>query len=154
MTRLRPLDTLAGLLAFALSVSLADLIAALVLVVSPRVAVGDAVIRLAPAAAVHFATRTFGTNDKPVLLATIVFITLVFGALVGRFGRRWPMVPTCGFALWWAVCAVAVWADQTQAPAAALVPGAAALAGWGVLRLLLARIPAEATSVESSGAVI
>lgn len=149
--RLRPFDALAGLLAFALSVSLADLIAALMAVVSPRVAVGDAVIRLAPAAAVHFATRTFGTNDKPVLLATIVVITLVYGTLVGRVARQLPIVAQCAFALWWAVCAAAMWADQTLAPVAAVIPGVAAAAGWGALRLLVMRIPAEAPPVESLG---
>lgn len=57
---------------------------------------GDAVIRLAPASAVHFATNTFGTNDKPVLLGVIVLITLGFGALVGIASRTRPSVATFG----------------------------------------------------------
>lgn len=68
--------------------------------VSPRIAVGDAVIRLSPLAAVHFATRTFGTNDKAVLLGTIVAITLAFGAVVGSLTRRRPEAPMFGFGLW------------------------------------------------------
>jgi DMSO/TMAO reductase YedYZ molybdopterin-dependent catalytic subunit len=145
MMRLRPLDALAGLVAFALCMTLADLFAAILSIVSPRVAVGDAVIRSAPASAVHFATRTFGTQDKPLLLATIVLITLAFGALVGAASRRYSSAPTYGFALWWAVCAYAVWADLTQAPAAAAVTAAAAIAGWAVLRFLLRRIPEGST---------
>ena len=143
MTRLRPLDALSGLLAFGLAASLADLIAAPLMIVSPRIAVGDAVIRLAPEWAVHFATGTFGTNDKPVLLATIVVITLAFGALIGLLARRHPEAATYGFALWWAVCAAAVWADQTQPIAAAGVTGIAAAAGWGSLVVLLRRAEPE-----------
>jgi hypothetical protein len=100
MRHLRPLDALCGVLAFGLTASFAELAAALVKVVSPRVAVGDAVIRLSPAAVVHFATRTFGTNDKPVLLGTIVVITLAFGAVVGSLVRGRPDVAMYGFALW------------------------------------------------------
>ncbi len=144
MNRIRPLDVLSGLLAFALTASVAELVAAAVTIVSPRVAVGDTVIRLAPAAAVHFATRTFGTNDKPLLLAVIVVITLGFGALIGGLARRRPEASVAGFALWWAVCAAAVWADQTQPAAAIAVTGVAAAAGWGALRLLLTRAGLEA----------
>ena len=137
MSRLRPLDALSGVLSFALTTSLAELVAALVGVVSPRVAVGDSVIRLAPSAAVHFATSTFGTNDKPVLLGTIVLITLVFGAVVGSLARGRPNAMVYGFALWWAVSAAAVWADQTIPIAAAGVTGVAAIAGLLSLRVLL-----------------
>ncbi len=136
---MRPLDALCGLLAFALTASLAELVAALLKVVSPRVAVGDAVIRLSPAAAVHFATRTFGTNDKTILLGTIIAITLAFGAVVGSLARRRPEAVMYGFALWWAVCAAAVWSDQTKPIAAAGVTGAAAIAGLLSLRFLLER---------------
>ena len=148
--RWRPLDALAGLLAFALAAAFAELIAAVVMVVSPHVAVGDGVIRLAPASAVHFATSSFGTYDKPLLLGVIVLITIVFGALVSVAARAWPSVATFGFALWWAVCSLAVWADQTAAIAAAAVIGAAAAAGWFALNQQLARVPTEATRVDSA----
>ena len=148
MPRLRFLDALAGALAFAVTASLAELVAAAVTVVSPRVAVGDAVVRLAPAAAVHFATSTFGTADKPILLATIVALTITFGALVGAVARQRPQAPGFGLALWWAVCAAAVWADRTQPAAAAAITALPALAGFGVFRLLLQRTRFEVALAE------
>ncbi len=149
MQRWRVLDALAGLLAFAVAAAFAELIAAVVTVVSPIVAVGDGVIRLAPAAAVHFATSTFGTYDKPVLLSVIVVITLVFGALVGMAARTRPMIATIGFTAWWAVCSIAVWADQTMVVAAGAVIGGAALAGCFALnQMLAARLPTERILVE------
>ena len=75
LPRWRSLDALAGLLAFAMAAAFAELIAALFIVVSPYIAVGDAVIRLAPVGAVRFAISTFGTYDKPVLLGVIALIT-------------------------------------------------------------------------------
>ena len=144
MRRLRLLDALSGLLAFALAASLVELAAALLKIVSPRVAVGDAVIRLSPAFVVHFATRNFGTNDKTILLGIIIAITLVFGAVVGILARRRPEVVMYGFALWWGVCAAAVWADQTEVVAAAALTGAAAAAGVMSLNFLLQRTGAPA----------
>ncbi len=54
MLRSRPLDAFSGLLAFAVAASLSEFVAAALSVTSPYVAVGDGVIRLAPAAAVQF----------------------------------------------------------------------------------------------------
>jgi hypothetical protein len=119
MRRVQPLEVLSGVLAFALAASLAELATALLVVVSTSVAVGEAVIRFSPRGAVHFATRTFGTSNKPVLLTTIEVNTLVLGALVGGIVQRRPAIAMYGFALWWAVCAAAMWADDTQ-PTAAL----------------------------------
>ena len=150
LPRWRSLDALAGLLAFAMAAAFAELIAALFIVVSPYIAVGDAVIRLAPVGAVRFAISTFGTYDKPVLLGVIALITLFFGALVGMAARTRPDVTTFGFALWWAVCSAAVWAGQTSAVAAATIIGAAGAAGWVVLNQMLARIPTDTRPVDAS----
>lgn len=154
MRRSRSLDALCGLLAFALTASVAELAAALLKVVSPRVAVGDAVIRLSPAFVVHFATRNFGTNDKTVLLTSIVAITLVFGAVVGSLARRRPESMMYGFALWWGISAAAVWKDQTQLIAAVAVTGLAAAVGMTSLRFLLDRAiapPRAGTSEAQTG---
>ena len=144
MPRMRFIDALAGALAFVLTASLAELLAAAISIVSPRLAVGDAVIRLSPASAVHFAISTLGTYDKPVLLATIVAITIAFGAVVGVIARSRPEAAAYGFGLWWAVCAVAVWADHTQPAAAAMITAFPALAGFAALRLLQQRADVNA----------
>ncbi|MEI6136906.1 MAG: molybdopterin-dependent oxidoreductase [Chloroflexota bacterium] len=150
MLRSRRLDALSGLLAFAVAASLSEFVAAALSVTSPYVAVGDGVIRLAPAAAVHFATGTFGTNDKPILLATLVVITLVFGALVGALSRQRTSVPMYGFALWGIVCAIAIWVEQVQDTTAVSVVGGAAVGGWIVLHVLFETIPVEAPVGDAS----
>ena len=72
-----------------------------------------------------------------MLLVTIIVITLAFGAVIGSLAGLRPGAATYGFALWWAVCAAAVWEDQTQPIFAAGVTAVAAVAGLTSLRFLL-----------------
>ena len=79
----------AGLLAALVALGTAELAAALVRPqASPVIAVGGSVIDATPAWLKNFAIRTFGTNDKPVLigsiLAVLVLLSLVTGALAVR----------------------------------------------------------------------
>jgi DMSO/TMAO reductase YedYZ molybdopterin-dependent catalytic subunit len=55
---------------------------------SPPLAVGAAVVRLAPLPLVEFATSTFGTADKPVLLAGVGLLLVAVAALAGLAARR------------------------------------------------------------------
>ena len=82
------------------------------------IAVGDVFVDNTPGDATETAIRTFGTNDKPILLAGIVIVSLLIGALVGVRGHtRRQVVPVtmAGFAL------IGGWA-------AARLPGSSA--GW------------------------
>ena len=84
-----------GITSVALAVGTGHLAAALVApAASPPLAVAAAVVRLAPLPLVEFATATFGTADKPVLLAGIGVVLAGVAALAGLAARRaaWPAV--------------------------------------------------------------
>ncbi len=55
---------------------------------APFLAVGDAVIRLSPQPVVEFAKNTFGTADKPVLLAGMAVVIAAVAAVAGLLARR------------------------------------------------------------------
>ncbi len=55
---------------------------------SPVLAVGSQVIDLTPTPLKEFAIRTFGTNDKLILLGSVALGTLVFAAIGGLLARR------------------------------------------------------------------
>ncbi|HEX8631629.1 MAG TPA: molybdopterin-binding oxidoreductase, partial [Catenuloplanes sp.] len=80
---------LAGLLAAAAGVSVAELLASATRPASgPLVAVGAAVIDATPTPVKEFAVRTFGTYDKPLLLGGIGLALAIFTAGVGVLGYR------------------------------------------------------------------
>jgi DMSO/TMAO reductase YedYZ molybdopterin-dependent catalytic subunit len=56
----------------------------------PLVAVGDAVVRLAPPALRDGGIEAFGTADKPVLLGTIAVVIALLAAAAGVLARRHP----------------------------------------------------------------
>ncbi|MGH8894332.1 MAG: molybdopterin-binding oxidoreductase, partial [Actinomycetes bacterium] len=83
------LGALAGFLAALAALGAAELMAGFVRPQSsPLAAVGSTVIDTSPVWLKDFAIRTFGTNDKPVLVgsmfAVIVLMSLVTGALTVR----------------------------------------------------------------------
>ncbi len=86
----RPLfGALAGVLAALAALGVAELSAALLRPqASPVIAVGGSVIDATPTPLKEFAVREFGTNDKPVLigsiLAVLVLVALATGALAVR----------------------------------------------------------------------
>lgn len=59
---------------------------------APLVAVGSALIDLAPTPAKEWAVAVLGTADKPVLLVVVGLAVLALGALAGSLGRRRPAV--------------------------------------------------------------
>ncbi|RZT88541.1 DMSO/TMAO reductase YedYZ molybdopterin-dependent catalytic subunit [Pseudonocardia sediminis] len=78
-----------GLAATVLGVGAGQLVAGLFSPSSaPLLAVGDRVINLSPQPLVEFATSTFGTADKAVLIAGIVVLLVVVGAVAGLVSRR------------------------------------------------------------------
>nr|WP_067509719.1 molybdopterin-dependent oxidoreductase [Actinoplanes sp. TFC3] len=86
---------LIGVLSAALGVAAAEVLAAATRpAAGPLVAVGGAVIDAAPTPVKEFAVRTLGTHDKPVLLASIAVVLVLFTATVGilSFRRRWVAI--------------------------------------------------------------
>ncbi|WP_277452475.1 hypothetical protein [Janibacter sp. DB-40] len=78
-----------GILATALGGAAGHLVAALVSPsASPVLAVGGQVIDLAPTPVKEWAVGTFGTADKPILVGSVVLVTLLLAALAGLLRLR------------------------------------------------------------------
>ena len=135
----RTLARLAGAVAVGVSLAVAELVTGLVDGAQSLVAsIGSEVIDRASGGIVKSAIEAFGTNDKAVLLTSIVVVSLGLGALVGGASIRRPWVAPASFAAAGLVGALAGAADPTSSAGAAFVAAAlAALAGWATLRLLL-----------------
>ena len=139
------LGALAGLLAAAVALGFAELIAALVgPASSPVIAVGDAVITLTPEPVKEFAIRTFGENDKIVLVAGTLVVIAVYALLLGLFALRNRTLGVLGIALFGAVGALAA----ITRPAGSLLDVLPSLAGAGagILALLALLVPLTAPS--------
>ncbi|GAA3339738.1 sulfite oxidase [Amorphoplanes nipponensis] len=137
MRRIVP-PALIGVLSAAFGVALAEVLAAATRPqAGPLIAVGGAVIDAAPAPLKEFAVRTLGTNDKPVLLATIGLALVVFTAVVGILSVRRRWVAVAGAALFGLAGAAAA-ALRPAAVAYDVVPSivGAAIAGGTLLFLL------------------
>src|SRR4051794_982923 len=75
---------LAGVVASAVALATGELIAAFLPgATSPLVAVGEAVIDLAPPGSKDFIVGLFGTNDKLALLVVVGAAVLAAGAIIG-----------------------------------------------------------------------
>lgn len=80
---------LAGILAATFGMALAHLIASLLNPQSsPVLAVGSAVIDLTPTDIKVWAIEQFGTNDKPILIGSVLAGTLVLAAVAGILARK------------------------------------------------------------------
>jgi DMSO/TMAO reductase YedYZ molybdopterin-dependent catalytic subunit len=148
---------LAGVLGVAMALGVSELLAALLpggrsLVV----AVGDAVIDSVPGWLERAAIAALGTADKPVLLAGILVVSALLGALLGRAAvRRFPLA-VAGFAAAAAVGALAALSDPrgsaTVAVGTALVAAAAGLGTlWLLLRAARAPAPVRGTAEDATG---
>lgn len=137
----KTLAALAGLVGAALALGMGELLAGLAgdRVPSLVVAVGDLVIDVAPTRLVKSGIETLGTADKPALVAGIVGVSLLIGALVG-LGAVWQRgVAAPVFGASGAFGVLAAVRDPITEPGWALVTGAGAvLAGLTGLWSLLA----------------
>jgi len=134
----RPAGAAAGLLAAGVALGVSELGAGITGGRSLVVSVGDWVINHAPDALVEFGKRNFGTDDKAVLVATVVVLSLVFGALLGLVARRHFLVGALGVAAFGVVGFLAALADPLHdAGSAAFAAIAGVAAGVVVLRVLL-----------------
>ena len=91
---------LCGLLAAALAMGIAQLIAGLsVPAASPVIDVGSVAINHTPLPVKVWATSTFGTNDKTVLLAGVFVIVFLYSMFVGVLAARRLSLGFAGLAL-------------------------------------------------------
>src|SRR3954465_13469013 len=89
---------LAGLLAAAAGVAVSEAVAALLAgVTSPLLAVGNRVVDATPRPLKEFAIETFGENDKPVLIGSVVVTVALLAVLAGVLGVRRPRVAIGAF---------------------------------------------------------
>ncbi len=94
------LGALAGLLAALTALAAAELAAALVRPeASPVVAVGGNVIDLTPTWLRELAVSTFGTNDKPVLVGSILVVLVLLALATGALAVRHRTVGLAGVAV-------------------------------------------------------
>jgi DMSO/TMAO reductase YedYZ molybdopterin-dependent catalytic subunit len=78
-----------GLLAAVVAMGIGQLLAGLTVpAASPVVAVGDVAINHTPLAVKDWATTSFGTADKTVLLAGVLVVVLLYAAVVGVLALR------------------------------------------------------------------
>ncbi|MFP5345876.1 MAG: molybdopterin-dependent oxidoreductase [Actinomycetes bacterium] len=143
----------AGLLAGALALGVAELLAALVSpTASPVLAVGGAFVDATPTWLKNFAVETFGTADKLVLLVGIgVVVALLAGVAGVVASRRWAF----GALLVVALGVVAAVAAATRPGAGVLDPAPSLLgaaAGLFALRLMLDRLPGSVPHLGSHAA--
>jgi hypothetical protein len=110
---------------------------------SPYLAVGDTVVRLSPHWLTEFAKATFGTADKPVLLAGMAVVIVTVAALAGLASRRHPGPGVVVVIVLGVAGVAAVMYAPAFAPLDMLAPTVSLGVGVGVLRWLhrLARRP-------------
>jgi DMSO/TMAO reductase YedYZ molybdopterin-dependent catalytic subunit len=150
----RALAALAGLLAAAVALGVAELVAGLVgPASSPVIAVGDAAITLTPEPVKAFAIRTFGENDKIALVVGTLAVIAIYALVVGLVGLRNRRLGALGIAVFGAVGVLAALTRPAGGPLDALPSLLGAAAGIVALLALLAPLttgPATAASVPPS----
>ncbi|MDG4789869.1 molybdopterin-dependent oxidoreductase [Micromonospora sp. WMMD1102] len=135
----RRLGALAGLAAAAVAVGVAEAVAVLTGARSaPLVAVGGAVVDLAPAPLKRFAVDLFYVYDKIALLVGTAVLLAGFAVLVGLVAVRSLPLGYAGIALFGAVGVLAASTRPGAGPVAVLPSLVGALLAAGVLRLLVA----------------
>jgi len=143
---------LAGVLAAALTLGVAEVLAALVAPTSaPVLAVGDAFVDLTPGWLKDFAISTFGTADKTALLVGTGLVLTALAALAGVLGRRRRVLGDAVVIVLGVVGAVAA-ATRPDAVALSPLPSLlGAVAGLLALHWMLDRLPARGEAAGPAG---
>lgn len=146
--RERSEGAITGLLAAGVAVGIGELGAALTRPqASPVAAVGAAALDLSPTSVKNFAIRTFGSSDKPVLIAGIIAVLAVCGLATGAFASRRPAVALIGVGVLGAAGLAAVLSRPEVRPTDGIPALLATLAGVTTFHLLLWRAPVIASTV-------
>lgn len=134
---------LIGLVSVAAALAAGHLVAALVNPLSsPFLAVGNTAIDLTPHPVKDFAIRTFGENDKLVLLGGMAVVLAGLGVVAGLVSRRGPWPGTAFAAVLGLVGIAAVLARPATTPLAVLAPLVSLVVGVAAFRWLWAQAPA------------
>jgi DMSO/TMAO reductase YedYZ molybdopterin-dependent catalytic subunit len=126
---------LAGLLAAAVALGAGELVAGLVgRASSPVVAVGNAAIALVPESLKEYAIRTFGRDDKLVLVGGVLIVVALYALAVGLVALRSRLLGVLGVALFGGVGVLAA----VTRPAGGVLDGLPSVLGAaaGVVALL------------------
>ncbi|GAA3117372.1 hypothetical protein GCM10017600_14250 [Streptosporangium carneum] len=140
---------LIGLVSGAVAVGVSLLVAGLVKASAfPVVAVGNAAVDLAPAEAKEFAIRTFGENDKNVLVAGILVVLAVIAAALGVLAVRALRYGLAGLAAFGVVGVLAVLTRPDAGPVDVAPTVVGVAAAMFVLHVLVRRaLPGPAAPV-------
>ncbi|MFJ7244393.1 molybdopterin-dependent oxidoreductase [Kitasatospora sp. NPDC098652] len=112
---------------------------------APVIAVGSAAIDLTPTPLKEYAIRTFGTDDKPVLLGGIYLTMALLAALAGLLAARRPTLGAGAFAAFGLLGAWAALSRPEAATGDALPALTAGVTGTATI-LVLARMLRAATT--------
>jgi DMSO/TMAO reductase YedYZ molybdopterin-dependent catalytic subunit len=144
-----------GVLAVGAALGVGHLVAGIVSPASsPFLAVGDAVIRLSPQWLTEFAKSTFGTADKPILLAGMAVVIAIVAAVAGLAARRTPTPGVVVVAVLGVLGFVAVVLAPAFAPLDLVAPAAALVTGVVVFRRLHERALRAYADDPGSGAQV
>ncbi|WP_431330353.1 sulfite oxidase [Streptomyces sp. IPPR8] len=135
---------LSGLLAGCAALAVAELVAAAVRPqAGPVVAVGGAAIDRTPVAVKDWAIRNFGTDDKLVLQLGILAVLALFALALGVFAVRHRRTGAAGVVVFGVIGAAAATSRPDSTSVTDALPSVlGALAGGGLLYLLIGRLPA------------
>ncbi|KAA9165015.1 molybdopterin-dependent oxidoreductase [Amycolatopsis acidicola] len=103
---------------------------------SPYLAVGNAAIDLVPAWLKEFATSTFGTADKTVLLLGMAVVMLALAVVAGLISRERPLPGQLFIGAFGVLGIAAVWFRPDLGQAALFAPAVSLLTGVTVFRIL------------------
>lgn len=142
----RALHALVGVLATVTGMAAGHLVAALVdPTASPVVAVGSEVIDQTPTPVKTWAIDQFGNADKPILIGSVIVVTLVLAAVAGVLARRRRTAGTVLLLVLVAAAGAAALLRPTASAVDVLPALVTAAVGVGVFWALLARVPARST---------
>ena len=154
----------AGLLAVVVVLGVAELLASLMPASrSLVIAVGDVVIDLVPGWLERAVISTLGGNDKPFLIANVVVVSGLLGAVLGILSARRFAVGAVGLGAMTGVAVAAALSDPQTGTVGPILAGVgAASAGiltlWALLRTARPRVPAAVPGPEirdpAAGAVV
>ncbi|MDQ3456772.1 MAG: molybdopterin-dependent oxidoreductase [Actinomycetota bacterium] len=150
---LRLRAALAGVLAAAVSLGVAELLAGLIGPnSSPVVAVGSAFIDATPRPLKDFAIATFGENDKIALVVGTLSLIVLFAVALGLLSLRDRRIGVAGIALFGAVGALAAISRPTGTVLDTIPAVVGAVAGVVALLAMLAPLSRPAPDDSSAGA--
>ncbi len=141
---------LSGLLAAGTAIAVGHLVAQVVApAASPLLAVGSTFIDLTPEWLKSFAIRSFGTNDKAVLLGGIVAVLAVAAIGIGLLGMRRPRLATAGILGLGVVGGLAAYLRPGGSPGSIIPALVGAVVAVAALIILEGRATASDRSLQS-----